>query len=160
MEFSLQRKQKLLCYLSFSVYSSFVSDKRPPFLFEGFDGGDLEQSKKERIRKLSAIGRGATSSLQEDCEMGCVESDGEDELPSKRLKLPRKVGYCVDSSHKFILFYYHSSYFSYNKNEISFQFLDARNGVHHASVPRKLRSGMCVFTFKMEFFFCFYHLCS
>ncbi|KAK9946940.1 hypothetical protein M0R45_012379 [Rubus argutus] len=77
----------------------------------GFDGGDLAQLKKERIRKLSAIGRGATSTLHEGCQMGCVVSDGEDELPSKRLKLPTK-------------------------------FLDACNGAHQASVPRKLRSAV------------------
>ncbi|KAL6215746.1 hypothetical protein ACLB2K_015174 [Fragaria x ananassa] len=46
----------------------------------------LEKSKKERIRKLSAIG--GSSSF----EMGCDVSDREDEeqLPSKRFKLPRK----------------------------------------------------------------------
>ncbi|XP_062020505.1 uncharacterized protein LOC133736911 isoform X2 [Rosa rugosa] len=54
----------------------------------------LEKSKKERIRKLSTIGRGATCS---SLEMGCDDvSDREDEeLPSKRIKLPTKsMGDC------------------------------------------------------------------
>ncbi|BBG94824.1 hypothetical protein Prudu_003201 [Prunus dulcis] len=54
-------------------------------------GGDFVQSaksKKERLRKLSALGT-ASSSFQ-DCEMGCDVSDREDELPSKRFKLPKK----------------------------------------------------------------------
>ncbi|KAM5565118.1 hypothetical protein ABKV19_019242 [Rosa sericea] len=81
-------------------------------LFSGV-GGDfvlLEKSKKERIRKLSTIGRGGATSSS--LEMGCEVSDREDEeLPSKRIKLPTKsMGDC--------------------------------NGVHLASVPRKLRSAM------------------
>lgn len=154
MEFSLQRKQKLLCYLSFSVYSSFLSDKRSPFLFQGFDGGDLAQSKKERIRKLSAIGRGATSTLHEGCQMGCVVSDGEDELPSKRLKLPTKVLVHHTSSSCFLII---PLLFLTTKTKFPLQFLDACNGAHHASVPRKLRSGMCVLTFQMGiFWFCIF----
>ncbi|KAL6295577.1 hypothetical protein ACE6H2_003719 [Prunus campanulata] len=54
-------------------------------------GGDFVQSaksKKERLRKLSALGT-ASSSFQ-NCEMGCDVSDREDELPSKRFKLPKK----------------------------------------------------------------------
>ncbi|XP_040364687.1 uncharacterized protein LOC112171858 isoform X3 [Rosa chinensis] len=82
-------------------------------LFSGA-GGDfvlLEKSKKERIRKLSTIGRGATcSSLEMDCDVSHRED--EEELPSKRIKLPRKsMG-------------------------------DSNGGVHLASVPRKLRSAM------------------
>lgn len=72
--------------------------------FEGSDcvGGDFvhsEGSKKERLRRLSVVGR--TSSSYEDSEMGCDVSDREDELrlqaPSmsidsnKRFKIPKKV---------------------------------------------------------------------
>lgn len=72
--------------------------------FEGSDtvGGDFihsERSKKERLRRLSAVGR--TSSSYEDYEMGCDVSDREDELrvqapsmsngSSKRFKISRKV---------------------------------------------------------------------
>ncbi|XP_042987716.1 uncharacterized protein LOC122315694 isoform X2 [Carya illinoinensis] len=94
----------------------------PKKLFSGSDGvcGNFvhsERSKKERLRRLSVIGR--TSSSYEDCEMGCDLSDKEDELrlqapsmstcSSKRFKMPKK-------------------------------FFDDCNGVDHASVPRKLRS--------------------
>lgn len=109
----------------------------------------MAQLKKERIRKLSAIGRGATSTLHEGCQMGCVVSDGEDELPSKRLKLPTKVLIHHTSSSCFLII---PLLFLHNENEISFQFLDACNGAHHVSVPRKLRSGMCVLTFQMGIF--------
>lgn len=70
--------------------------------FEGSDGvgGDFvfsENSKKERLRRLSAVGK--ASSSYSDREMGCDVSDREDELrsigPSKRFKLPKKVRYCV-----------------------------------------------------------------
>ncbi|KAF3446778.1 hypothetical protein FNV43_RR11958 [Rhamnella rubrinervis] len=87
-------------------------------LFSGSDGvgGDFvfsENSKKEKLRRLSAVGK--ASSRYSDREMGCDVSDREDELrsigPSKRFKLPKK-------------------------------FFDDYNGVDHASVPRKLRSAM------------------
>lgn len=71
-------------------------------------GGDFVQSaksKKERLRKLSALGT-ASSSFQ-DCEMGCDVSDREDELPSKRFKLPKKVGYSLPNlrPHRVMLIY-------------------------------------------------------
>ncbi|TXG52065.1 hypothetical protein EZV62_021234 [Acer yangbiense] len=91
------------------------------------DGGEdlkipLEKPKKQRlVKKLSAVNR-ASSSNEEDFEMGCDMSDREIEFPSqshpsmcttgKRFKLPKK------------------------------QFFDDCNGVDHASVPRKLRSAM------------------
>lgn len=68
--------------------------------FEGLDGAAegfvfSEKSKKERLRRLSAVGK--ASSSNGDREMGCDVSDTEDELcsigPSKRFKLPKKVGY-------------------------------------------------------------------
>ncbi|XP_015869658.3 uncharacterized protein LOC107406955 isoform X2 [Ziziphus jujuba] len=72
-----------------------------------------EKSKKERLRRLSAVGEASSSYGAR--EMGRDVSDREDELrgigPSKRFKLPRK-------------------------------FLDDYNGVDRASVPRKLRSVM------------------
>lgn len=75
----------------------------------GVRGGDLaslETSKKERIKRLSAVNK-ASSSYEENFEMGCCDvSDREEELPSqapspsfssvgtsKRFKLPRKVCY-------------------------------------------------------------------
>ncbi|KAK3231791.1 hypothetical protein Dsin_003672 [Dipteronia sinensis] len=96
-------------------------------LFSVSDGGEdlkipLEKPKKQRlVKKLSAVNR-ASSSNEEDFEMGCDMSDREIEFPSqslssmcttgKRFKLPKK------------------------------QFFDDCNGVDHASVPRKLRSAM------------------
>ncbi|KAJ7957863.1 Restriction of telomere capping protein [Quillaja saponaria] len=87
-----------------------------------FAGGDFEfpeKSKKERVRRLSSVGR--ASARYEDYEMGCDVSQREDELPSqaplssisanKGFKIPKKL-------------------------------FDDCNGVHHASVPRKLRSAM------------------
>ena len=91
----LGSKQSSLCYFFLFVC---VCD------FEGSDtvGGDFihsERSKKERLRRLSAVGR--TSSSYEDYEMGCDVSDREDELrvqapsmsngSSKRFKISRKV---------------------------------------------------------------------
>ncbi|KAF5962033.1 hypothetical protein HYC85_003242 [Camellia sinensis] len=82
---------------------------------DGNGGGIVfsENLKKERLRKLSVVGR--VSSSNENSEMGSVGSDREDELRpttsiSKRFKLPTK-------------------------------FFDEYNTVDHASVPRKLRSG-------------------
>ncbi|XP_028091739.1 uncharacterized protein LOC114292033 isoform X2 [Camellia sinensis] len=81
---------------------------------DGNGGGIVfsENLKKERLRKLSVVGR--VSSSNENGEMGSVGSDREDELRpttsiSKRFKLPTK-------------------------------FFDEYNTVDHASVPRKLRS--------------------
>ncbi|XP_059636970.1 uncharacterized protein LOC132279059 isoform X2 [Cornus florida] len=74
-----------------------------------------EKSKKERVRKLSVVGK--VSSSNRDREMGCVGFDVEDDLLRsttsiiKRSKLPKK-------------------------------FFDECNRVDHASVPRKLRSAM------------------
>ncbi|CAL5415988.1 unnamed protein product [Camellia sinensis] len=86
-------------------------------MIEGMDGNGggivfSENLKKERLRKLSVVGR--VSSSNENGEMGSVGSDREDELRpttsiSKRFKLPTK-------------------------------FFDEYNTVDHASVPRKLRS--------------------
>ncbi|XP_041018744.1 uncharacterized protein LOC121260790 isoform X4 [Juglans microcarpa x Juglans regia] len=92
--------------------------------FEGSDGvcGNFvhsERSKKERLRRLSVVGR--TSTSYEDCEMGCDLSDKEDEL---RLQAP-SMSTC--SSKRF---------------KIPKKFFDDCNGVDHASVPRKLRSAM------------------
>ncbi|GMP81609.1 hypothetical protein CsSME_00036258 [Camellia sinensis var. sinensis] len=88
-------------------------------MIEGMDGNGggivfSENLKKERLRKLSVVGR--VSSSNENGEMGSVGSDREDELRpttsiSKRFKLPTK-------------------------------FFDEYNTVDHASVPRKLRSAM------------------
>lgn len=70
--------------------------------FECLDGvgeGSVfsEKSKKERLRRLSAVGEASSSYGAR--EMGRDVSDREDELrgigPSKRFKLPRKVGYCA-----------------------------------------------------------------
>jgi hypothetical protein len=70
--------------------------------FEGLDnvGGDFipsERSKRQRLRRLSVVGR--TSSSYEGYEMGCDASDREDELrlqtmsngSSKRFKISKKV---------------------------------------------------------------------
>ncbi|KAF5455774.1 hypothetical protein F2P56_025320 [Juglans regia] len=96
----------------------------PKNLFSGSDGvcGNFvhsERSKKERLRRLSVVGR--TSSSYEDCEMGCDLSDKGDEL---RLQAP-SMSTC--SSKRF---------------KIPKKFFDDCNGVDHASVPRKLRSAM------------------
>ncbi|CAN6682834.1 unnamed protein product [Malus baccata var. baccata] len=66
-------------------------------LFPCLDGGgdfvlSGKSTKKERLRKLSALGTAKTTSFR-DCEMGCNVSDRDDELPSKRFKLPRKFFY-------------------------------------------------------------------
>ncbi|KAA8528745.1 hypothetical protein F0562_036100 [Nyssa sinensis] len=97
--------------------SRFLPAKRQINKQSGLDdgGGDVvfsEKSKKERLRRLSIVGRVSTSNA--DSEMGCVGSDGEeDELhPSTSVsRRPRK-------------------------------FFDDCNTVDHASVPRKLRSAM------------------
>ncbi|PON93885.1 hypothetical protein TorRG33x02_102750 [Trema orientale] len=84
-----------------------------PKLSSGVVSVFSEKSKKEKVRKLSAVGR--SSSRHEDCQMGFDASDREDELrtptTSKRFKL-------------------------------SEMFSDDCNGVGHASVPRKLRSAI------------------
>ncbi|KAE8057239.1 hypothetical protein FH972_013945 [Carpinus fangiana] len=104
--------------------ASRFSPAKPHKLFAGSDsvGGDFihsERSKKERLRRLSAVGR--TSSSFEDYEMGCDVSDREDEL---RVQAPSLSN---GSSKRF---------------KISRKFFDDCNGVDHASVPRKLRSAM------------------
>ncbi|XP_048444118.1 uncharacterized protein LOC103927813 [Pyrus x bretschneideri] len=63
-------------------------------LFPSLDGGgdfvlSGKSTKKERLRKLSALGTAKTTSFG-DCEMGCDVPDRDDELPTKRFKLPRK----------------------------------------------------------------------
>ncbi|XP_068313058.1 uncharacterized protein [Pyrus communis] len=63
-------------------------------LFPSLDGGgdfvlSGRSTKKERLRKLSALGTAKTTSFG-DCEMGCDVPDRDDELPTKRFKLPRK----------------------------------------------------------------------
>ncbi|XP_030485302.2 uncharacterized protein LOC115701977 isoform X1 [Cannabis sativa] len=83
------------------------------------DGGGEEvlsslKSKKEKVKKLSAV-VGRSSSSQEDCEMGFNVSDKEDELRSPSAS---------------------------NKFQLSKKFSDDGNGVGQASVPRKLRSAM------------------
>ncbi|XP_050363777.1 uncharacterized protein LOC126782556 isoform X2 [Argentina anserina] len=81
----------------------------------------VEKSKKARIRKLSAIGGAQASS---SFEMVCHVFGREDEeLHSKRFKLPRK---CLLK----------------NCGIFGSQFLGDCNGVHLGSVPRKLRSAM------------------
>ncbi|KAB1203664.1 hypothetical protein CJ030_MR8G002770 [Morella rubra] len=104
--------------------ASRFSPGKPHKLFFGSDcvGGDFvhsEGSKKERLRRLSVVGR--TSSSYEDSEMGCDVSDREDEL---RLQAPSMS---IDSNKRF---------------KIPKKFFDDCNGVDHASVPRKLRSAM------------------
>uniref|UniRef100_A0A5B6ZW64 Uncharacterized protein n=1 Tax=Davidia involucrata TaxID=16924 RepID=A0A5B6ZW64_DAVIN len=100
--------------------SRFLPAKRQINKQSGLDGGGSgdvvvsEKNKKEKQRRLSIVGR--VSPSNEDSEMGCVGSDGEDELRpttgiNKRFKLPRR-------------------------------FFDDCNTVDHASVPRKLRSAM------------------
>ena len=62
------------------------------------DAGDdflfSEKSKKEKLKKLSAV-VGRSSSSHQDCEMGFEVSEREDELrspiTSKRFKLSEKV---------------------------------------------------------------------
>ncbi|XP_062098545.1 uncharacterized protein LOC133804388 isoform X2 [Humulus lupulus] len=83
------------------------------------DGGgedvlSSEKSKKEKLRKLSAV-VGRSSSSQEDCEMGIDVSDKEDELRSPSTS---------------------------NRIKLSEKFSDDCNGVGHASVPRRLRSAI------------------
>ena len=71
-------------------------------------GGDAvfpEKPKKERVKKLSVVGR--ASSVNEDVEMGCSGTCGSEEDEeqlrsrasspgsSKRFKLPKKVGYYI-----------------------------------------------------------------
>ncbi|XP_059459880.1 uncharacterized protein LOC132189248 isoform X3 [Corylus avellana] len=104
--------------------ASRFSPAKPHKLLAGSDsvGGDFrhsERSKKERLRRLSAVGR--TSSSYEDYEMGCDVSDREDEL---RVQAPS----LSNGSNK--------------RFKISKKFFDDCNGVDHASVPRKLRSAM------------------
>ncbi|XP_062164014.1 uncharacterized protein LOC133870807 isoform X2 [Alnus glutinosa] len=104
--------------------ASQFSPAKPHKLFAGSDsvGGDFipsERSKKERLRRLSAVGR--TSSSYKGYEMGCDVSDGEDEL---RVQAPSMSN---GSSKRF---------------KISRKFFDDCNGVDHTSVPRKLRSAM------------------
>ncbi|KAM1434390.1 hypothetical protein ACFX13_043199 [Malus domestica] len=63
-------------------------------LFPSLDGGgdfvlSGKSTKKERLRKLSALGTAKTTSFRV-CEMGCDVPDRDDELPTRRFKLPRK----------------------------------------------------------------------
>lgn len=90
--------------------------------------------------------------MTEDEEMGCVGSDGEDEIrPTttnnnrKRFKLSKKVIYFLKFNSYFLRLGYH--FFMYLNDKVTFylQFFDECNNVDHASVPRKLRSGLLIF---------------
>lgn len=93
-------------------------------LFSGFEGDafvSLEKSKREKVRKLSAVnGRGSPTPSS---EMGCSAlSDRENECPS-----PSQLISINDSTKRF---------------KIPKKSFDDCNVVDHASVPRKLRSAM------------------
>ncbi|XP_061355831.1 uncharacterized protein LOC133300326 isoform X2 [Gastrolobium bilobum] len=99
------------------------TNKRRHKLFGVFTAairGDLqlsEKSKKEKVRSLSSVGRALTSS--QHFEMGCHVSEKQALDPSSTIIASNKR-------------------FQIPKNN----FLNDCNGVHHASVPRKLRSAM------------------
>jgi hypothetical protein len=140
--------------------------------FAGSDsvgGGDFvhsERSKKERLRRLSVVDT-TSSSYDYDhqhYQMGCDNmSDTEDELrlqesslscigSSKRFKIPKKVQYFYDAV--CLVLDCCSHFLTYN--EFLVQFFDDCNGVDHASVPRKLRSGVWFMNQEMDdlgFFF-------
>lgn len=88
----------------------------------GGDNISLEKSKKEKLRKLSVVGRKRSSNKEHEMGGDTVVSEAENKFlsqsqsnmsngTSKRFKLPKRVFY-------------------------------DRNGVGHATVPRKLRSAM------------------
>ncbi|GLU04572.1 hypothetical protein SLE2022_217100 [Rubroshorea leprosula] len=110
-----------------SRFSRQINKQSGHKLLAGLDGiagnfVSLEKSKKEKVRKLSAVnGRGSPS--KEESEMGCSDlSDRENECPSHSQSIVNNV-----TSKRF---------------KISKKFFDDCNVVDHASVPRKLRSAM------------------
>ncbi|GLT92011.1 hypothetical protein SLE2022_098700 [Rubroshorea leprosula] len=110
-----------------SRFSQQINKQSGQRLLSGFDGVagnfvSLEKSKKEKVRKRSAVnGRGSLN--KEESEMGCSDlSDRENECPSQSHSIVRN-----GASKRF---------------KIPKKFFDDRNVVNHASVPRKLRSAM------------------
>ncbi|CBI19860.3 unnamed protein product, partial [Vitis vinifera] len=99
-------------------------------LLSGLDGcegrgGDAvfpEKPKKERVKKLSVVGR--ANSVNEDVEMGCSGTYGSEEEEEQQL---RSQAPSPGSSKRF---------------KLPKKFFDDCNGVDHSSVPRKLRSAM------------------